>query len=302
MSMTENVRIFNRYYSKLLGVFDKKILGTAFSLTEGRIIGEIARNKNCTANSIARDLSIDRGYMSRILEKLEKEDIILRKISPDDQRKKGLSLTAYGKEMNVLLERKSNESVEELLNGLSDGEKTDLCNSMNRVMELLDGKKVEKEYKIVVAYDQLEQVKILFQEYTTALNVDLEFQNYEEELKHLPGKYALPDGRLYVMYDHEKLAGCIALKRFDETSCEFKRLYVRPEYRGKHYGRLLMERVIQDAKAIGYEKGYLDTLSTLESAVGLYEKLGFEKIAPYYDNPLENVEYFRIMLQGERKL
>jgi ribosomal protein S18 acetylase RimI-like enzyme len=146
------------------------------------------------------------------------------------------------------------------------------------------------------AYDELNNVKQLFREYAEFLGVDLGFQRYDEEISALPGKYALPDGRLYVVYFEEKLAGCVALRKIDDTSCEFKRLFVRPEFRGQGLGRKLMEKVINDAKGLGYHTGYLDTLSTLISAIAVYEKLGFEKIPPYYDNPLENVAYYRLEL------
>lgn len=151
-------------------------------------------------------------------------------------------------------------------------------------------------FTIKPAYDELDNVKKLFSEYTEFLGVDLSFQQYNEEISSLPGKYALPDGRLYVIYDGQQLAGCVALRKIDDKSCEFKRLFVRPEFRGKKLGCILMEKVIEDARLMGYKVGYLDTLSTLKSAIVIYEKLGFEKIPPYYDNPLENVAYYRIDL------
>jgi ribosomal protein S18 acetylase RimI-like enzyme len=151
-------------------------------------------------------------------------------------------------------------------------------------------------FTIKFAYDELDNVKQLFREYTEFLGVDLGFQQYDEEISSLPGKYALPDGRLYVIYDGEQLAGCVALRKIDDKSCEFKRLFVRPEFRGKKLGCILMEKIIADAKGLGYKIGYLDTLCTLKSAIAVYEKLGFEKIPPYYNNPLENVAYYRINL------
>ncbi len=149
---------------------------------------------------------------------------------------------------------------------------------------------------IKLAYDELDNVRQLFKEYTESLDVDLSFQKYDEEISGLPGKYARPDGRLYVIYYKEHLAGCVALRKIDAQSCEFKRLFVRPLFRGKKLGYILMEKVIEDARQIGYQTGYLDTLSMLKSAIAVYEKLGFENIPPYYDNPLKNVVYYRIKL------
>ena len=146
---------------------------------------------------------------------------------------------------------------------------------------------------VIPAYDQLDEVRDLFQEYQKSLGIDLCFQNYDEELKSLPGKYAQPDGRLYLITIEEEIAGCIALRRFDETRCEMKRLYIRPKYRGHHCGQILVDKVIQEAKMIGYEEMVLDTLSSLTSAVSLYKRNGFIEVDSYYDNPLKDVLYFK---------
>lgn len=153
-----------------------------------------------------------------------------------------------------------------------------------------------QNYKIKLAYDELDNVKQLFREYETFLGVNLEFQQYEDEINGLPGKYALPDGRIYVIYYQDKLAGCIALRRYDEESCEIKRLFVRPEFRGKKLGKILMETIIEMAKEQNYKFALLDTLSKLESAVAVYKKMGFVEVEAYYENPLEDVLYFRIEL------
>ncbi|KAF0227321.1 MAG: hypothetical protein FD133_1293 [Erysipelotrichaceae bacterium] len=151
-------------------------------------------------------------------------------------------------------------------------------------------------YEIKSAYDRLDEVKTLFKEYHKMLGVDLCFQDFEEELLTLPGKYATPDGRLYVITLEGKLAGCIGLRRYDETRCEMKRLFVRPQFRGLRLGQILAEKIIQDARDIGYEEMVLDTLSSLESAVFMYRKMGFEEVEPYYDNPLKDVLYFKLKL------
>lgn len=151
-------------------------------------------------------------------------------------------------------------------------------------------------YEIKTAYDRLDEVRTLFREYHKMLGVDLCFQNYEEELASLPGKYLPPDGRLYLIYLEDKLAGCIALRRFDATRCEMKRLFVRPQFRGLRLGQILAQRIIDDAKAIGYQAMVLDTLKSLESAVTMYHRMGFQEVPPYYDNPLEDVLYFELTL------
>lgn len=154
-------------------------------------------------------------------------------------------------------------------------------------------------YEIIPAYDDLETLKTLFNEYTSALGIDLAFQHYEEELRDLPGKYALPFGRLYLIYDGHP-AGCIGLRPLSKYHCEMKRLFVRPEFRGKGFGKILAQKILDDAKDIGYTKIYLDTLLSLDTAVKMYKKMGFRLTEPYYDNPYPNVAYFCMELSTSK--
>ena len=128
------------------------------------------------------------------------------------------------------------------------------------------------------------------------LGVDLSFQHFAEELAGLPGKYGKPYGRLYLAYHQTELAGCVALRPFDDTTCELKRLFIRPAFRGKRAGEKLVEKAIEAARLIGYTGMSLDTLPTLASAIHLYQKLGFHEIPAYYHNPLQEVLFFRLDL------
>ncbi|MDD8018180.1 MAG: GNAT family N-acetyltransferase [Bacteroidota bacterium] len=145
--------------------------------------------------------------------------------------------------------------------------------------------------------EQIESVRSLFIEYQQWLNFSLCFQGFDEELASLPGKYAPPKGRLYLTEDEGKIAGCIALRPMEEEGiCEMKRLYVREEFRGKKIGRLLTEKILSDAKSIGYHSMRLDTLQRMETARTLYAKLGFKIIPAYYNNPMDAVVYMEKQL------
>jgi ribosomal protein S18 acetylase RimI-like enzyme len=152
------------------------------------------------------------------------------------------------------------------------------------------------EIIIKPAYDQIETIRVLFAEYTQMLGVNLDFQNYAEELEQLPGKYGLPDGRLYIAFADSKAVGCVGMRRINDTSCEMKRLYVKTEFRGHKIGQMLANKIIEDAVELKYDYMLLDTFATLKKAVSLYKKLGFYEIEPYYNNPLENVIYMRLYL------
>ena len=118
--------------------------------------------------------------------------------------------------------------------------------------------------------------------------VYLDIQHYDEELDDLEAKYGRPDGRLYVLYEEEEAAACIALRRLDSRRAELKRLYVRPRFRGRGLSSLLLERILSDAEEIGYEEILLDTLPCLEGALRLYLNHGFTFTERYNDSPEED--------------
>lgn len=124
----------------------------------------------------------------------------------------------------------------------------------------------------------------------------LELQNYDAELRNLMDKYGVPDGRLYIAKVNKSIAGCIGMKKIDESNCEMKRLYVRPPFRGLKLANLLVERIIQDAKDIGYQHMLLDTLPFLTNVIGLYKKYGFYEIESYNNSPLKTSIYMTLDL------
>ena len=141
------------------------------------------------------------------------------------------------------------------------------------------------------------QARELFQEYAQSLGVNLCFQNFEQELAGLPGHYASPDGRLLLAEYDGQLAGCVALHKWDNGICEMKRLYLRPSFRGKGLGRAIAEKIITDARSIGYQRMRLDTIEPLmKDAVEMYRKLGFREIAPYRPNPIAGAMYMELQL------
>jgi putative acetyltransferase len=148
-----------------------------------------------------------------------------------------------------------------------------------------------------VTPEQIDDARQLFREYEAWLGVDLCFQGFEAELAGLPGRYAMPDGRLYLAYSSGRLAGCLAMRKLEDGICEMKRLFVRNDFRGAGIGINLIERLITDARQIGYRKMRLDTLpAKMGKAVSLYESHGFIPIAPYYDNPNGGVLFMELSL------
>jgi len=146
----------------------------------------------------------------------------------------------------------------------------------------------------------LEPVRELLREYARSLDVDLCFQNFEEELETLPGEYAAPGGQMLLAYVGQALAGCGGLRALPgvdyANACEMKRLYVRPAFRRFGLGRQLAEALLDEARRAGYSVMLLDTLDDMESARELYTTLGFSEIAPYYYNPIPGAHYLKAEL------
>jgi putative acetyltransferase len=144
---------------------------------------------------------------------------------------------------------------------------------------------------------QIGQARELFLEYARSLGFDLCFQNFDQELAGLPGDYAPPAGRLLLAECEGQLAACVALHNLDSGICEMKRLYLRPEFRGRGRGRALAERIVAEARQIGYRRMRLDTVEpVMKDAVAMYRKLGFEPIAPYRPNPIAGAMYMELEL------
>ncbi|MBU5336414.1 GNAT family N-acetyltransferase [Intestinibacter bartlettii] len=158
--------------------------------------------------------------------------------------------------------------------------------------------------EIKLGYDKKEDIKKLFSEYTDMLIKNepsmsnyLQIQNYDDELIHLDKKYGTPYGRLYIAYMDGKAAGCIALRKISDINCELKRLFVKPEFRGHKLGEILIQKIIDDAKQIGYQYMFLDTLPFLKSAIYLYKKLGFYEIEPYLNSPIQTSIFMKLNLK-----
>ncbi|WP_428665372.1 GNAT family N-acetyltransferase [Runella sp.] len=138
----------------------------------------------------------------------------------------------------------------------------------------------------------------LFKEYALGLGIDLQFQKFDNELQILPTMYGPPTGELWLVQSNDKFVGCTALRQLDKQTCELKRMFIQPAYRGRRLGEQLMDTALTTARDLGYEYMKLDSLRRLEPAVKLYLRYGFTQILPYNYNPEVDVVYFERSLIG----
>ena len=146
------------------------------------------------------------------------------------------------------------------------------------------------------SFADFDNARKLFIDYSESLGFSLSFQGFEEELEHLPEKYAEPGGCILLAWDELDCVGCVCIRPLSDDACEMKRLYVKPAYRGTGLGRLLAEKIVQLGSEKKYTKMLLDTLNSMQSAMELYKSLGFVKTEPYYNNPHPEVVFFELNL------
>lgn len=190
-----------------------------------------------------------------------------------------------------------------------------MSHSLSRPLPLADAPNI-----VMVTPDEaheFEAVRAIFRDYADSLDIDLGFQDFDQELASLPGEYAEPRGALLLaLVDTAEVtvpvaaepllraqgrlahvAGCCALRPLDTAdypnAAEMKRLYVRPQFRGLGLGRQLAETILDAARGAGYACVLLDTLDDMESARALYEDLGFAEVPPYYHNPIAGSHYLK---------
>jgi putative acetyltransferase len=154
-----------------------------------------------------------------------------------------------------------------------------------------------RKVEIVLASGQhIEVIRDLWQEYWDSFALPADFQNFAEERRQLPGVYAPPKGRLLLALVQGEAAGTIAMRPLGQFSCEAKRLYVRPRYRGQGLGRALLDQLVKEARGAGYREMFGDTLKSMTSALQMYWQIGFSEVAPYSSSPTPDAIFLKLPL------
>lgn len=286
-SYVEAMRRFSRFYTRRIGLLQEEFLGTDFSLTEGRVLYELAHKRESTAAAVAAALALDAGYLSRILSKFEKKKLIARTPSPTDGRQSILTLTAAGRKAFAPLEARSSEQVAKMISTLSEVKKRRLAEAMQTVEELLGGGGVEAEPAKPTGY-VLRPPQVGDLGWVVHRQGALYWQEwgYDERFEALVAEivakfvqnFDAKRERCWIAERNEEIVGSVFLVKEAEKTAKLRLLYVEPSARGLGIGGRLVAECVRFARQAGYEKIVLWTQSELDAARRVYEKAGFRVV------------------------
>ncbi len=270
------IRSFNRFYTKLLGLLNRHILDSPYSLTEVRILLEIERLKACTANKLIDKLEIDRGYMSRVLKNFESSGLIQKKGTASDRRKLMLELTEKGKDTLAELEGRSGRQVESLIGHLDEKERQALVQSMASIKSAL----LKSINPVTIRTYRKEDLGFIIgrhrELYASEYGFSSEFSDYVEKYVLKFDEHHDPDKEnIWIGEADGKPVGMIALVRIDDKTAQLRWFLIEPELRGMGLGHMLMDTVMDFSRAKGYKHVFLWTVNILEAARALYSRFGF---------------------------
>jgi DNA-binding MarR family transcriptional regulator/N-acetylglutamate synthase-like GNAT family acetyltransferase len=271
------IRSFSRFYTDLLGLLNRHILDSQYSLTEVRILFEIDKIQKCTANTLMNRLNIDRGYMSRILKNFEANELIRKEISSADGRKVFLSLTQTGKDLLAGLEGKSDRQVQELIGHLAESEREELVRSMQFIKNTLSAEIHPVSIRPYRQGDLPYIIKRHRELYESEYGFSREFGDYVEKyVQKFDEKHDSERETIWVAENGDRLIGAIAIVKADDATAQLRWFLIEPEARGRGLGRRLMKTVIDFCLEKDYKHVFLWTVNILAAARHLYGSYGFE--------------------------
>ncbi|MHB2139371.1 bifunctional helix-turn-helix transcriptional regulator/GNAT family N-acetyltransferase [Pseudomonas monsensis] len=274
------VRSFNRFYTQQIGVLQEHLLQSEYSLTELRILYELASRGDLTSADLRQMLSLDAGYMSRLISGFEKKGLIQKVPSPTDARAALLHLTELGREILVPLEQASREQVVAMLQRLTEPQQQQLLGAMTLIQTLLQN---NPDSTYVLRDPQPGDMGTVMQQQAALYSREYGWNSeFEALVAEVIAKY-LRDfdpacERCWIAEKDGKVIGSVFVVRQDETTAKLRMLYVDASARGLGIGRRLVDECLRFARQIGYTRMTLWTTSNLTAARQIYQKAGFELV------------------------
>jgi DNA-binding MarR family transcriptional regulator/GNAT superfamily N-acetyltransferase len=273
------VRRFNRFFTRRIGVLREGLLHSRFSLTEARVLFELAHSEELTASDLSRELGLDPGYLSRTLARLEQQGLVVRVRSEADGRRRILSLTLDGEEAFSLLDSRSREEVAEMLGGLSEGEQRRLLEAMGTIEGVFE-KSLKFSEPFVLRTHEPGDIGWVVQRHGVLYAREY---GWDESFEALVARIVADfiDGydpkkeRCWIAEMGGERVGCVFVVKASDAVAKLRLLLVEPEARGLGLGTRLVEECIRFARNRGYEKITLWTNGVLDAARHIYEEHGF---------------------------
>lgn len=276
------IRAFTRFYTRVIGVLEEGLLDTPYSVTEARIIFELAQREHTEVTTLRRDLGVDAGYMSRITARFETDGLIVRERSTEDARRQVLRLTDRGREVFATLDRRSAEQVTALLNDVPESDQRRLVAAMDTIREVLGSQPVPPRTVVLRTPRSGDYGWVVSRHgalYADEYGWDAGFEalvarivaDYAEN--HDPSREAA-----WIAEVEGEPVGCVFCVAKDDTTAQLRILLVEPSARGLGIGARLVEECLRFARDVGYESITLWTNDVLNSARRIYEAAGFELV------------------------
>ncbi len=275
------VREFNRFYTNVIGALRGGLLDTPYSLTEARVIFELAQRDASEVADLRRALDIDAGYLSRILARFESDGLVARARSSADGRRRIITLTERGRSVFALLDERSAHEIDHLLSRLDDDGQRRLVEAMGLIRALLEGS--ETVPAIVIRQPGPGDFGWVVQrhgaQYARAYGWDETFESLVARIvvDYIEHRDLKRDGAWIAELDGEPV-GCVFCVKKDDATAQLRLLLVEPSARGLGIGSRLVEECIRFARNRGYERMTLWTNDVLVEARRLYERAGFQLV------------------------
>ncbi|MGA8657410.1 MAG: helix-turn-helix domain-containing GNAT family N-acetyltransferase [Chthoniobacterales bacterium] len=278
----EAVRRFNRFYTRQIGVLQERLLQSAFSLTEARVLYELAHREQPTATELARELGLDTGYLSRILRSFRKRRLIKKEVSGSDARQNLVSLTEQGTEVFRTLNARSSDQIATLLQDLPVMRQNRLIDAMRTIEELLDGKPTEKASYLLRPHQPGDMGWIVHRHgvlYAQEYGWDEQFEALVAGIvAEFIQRYDPKRERCWIAEQDGDIVGSVFVVNQSMKVARLRLLLVEPRARGQGLGGRLVSECLKFARQVGYRKVTLWTNSVLRAARHLYESAGFRLV------------------------
>lgn len=285
--LIQTIRRFNRFYTNILGLLDKHMLDSEFSLAEVRVLYDIEHTEVCTAKGLSEQLRIDPGYLSRIIKRFEKANLVFRVKSPEDGRLHYLHLTDKGKETLSRMDDLSNGHIFQMINSLPDEDQVSIVESMKTIENVLSRKPACNNEKVSIRNElKPGDVGYLIHLhgwiYAQECGYDHMFEGYVcQTFNKMLEKYNPDKDRLWFAEVNGKIIGSIAIVEHSESLAQLRWFILHPKFRGKGLGKKLLHEAIEHCKEQGYLKVFLVTTEDQKTAIKMYRSAGFRKITEH---------------------